>query len=141
MPTGVEGPELLVDTSVAVPLLVTDHQHHAEVFNSLADQRLGMSGHAAFETYSVLTRLPVPARRTPSAVGRLLASNFPHTRFLSAGRSASLLVALAAEGLAGGSVFDALVGAAAAEHDLPLATRDRRALEVYRVLKVDAQLL
>jgi predicted nucleic acid-binding protein len=44
---------------------------------------------------------------------------------------------LAALGIAGGSVYDALVGAAARAHDLPLATRDRRAVETYRLLDVD----
>jgi hypothetical protein len=33
------------------------------------------------------------------------------------------------------------VGAAAREHRLKLATRDRRALEVYRALDVDVELL
>jgi predicted nucleic acid-binding protein len=38
-------------------------------------------------------------------------------------------------------VYDALVGAAAVEHDLTLATLDRRALETYRVLGVAVDLL
>jgi len=38
-------------------------------------------------------------------------------------------------------VYDALVGATAAEHDLPLATRDTRALEIYRSLDVRVELL
>jgi predicted nucleic acid-binding protein len=39
-------------------------------------------------------------------------------------------------GVAGGAVYDALVGACANEHELPLATTDRRALETYRALGV-----
>ncbi len=43
---------------------------------------------------------------------------------------------------AGGvQIDDALVGAAANEHRLRLATRDRRAMEIYRALDVDAELL
>jgi len=38
-------------------------------------------------------------------------------------------------------VYDALVGAAAAEHRLVLVTRDRRALDTYRALGVDVELL
>ncbi len=132
---------LLVDTSVAVALTVADHEHHDDTFERLRGRRLGLAGHAAFETFSVLTRLPAPARRTPPTVARLLAASFPHSRFLSAEASASLLERLHSSGIAGGSVYDALVGAAAAEHGLPLASRDRRALETYRALAVEVDFL
>jgi len=132
---------LLVDTSVAVALSVADHEHHDDTFAALQDRRLGLAGHAAFETFSVLTRLPAPARRTPATVARLLATSFPHSRFLGADSSRSLLGRLATIGIAGGSVYDALVGAAAAEHGLPLASRDRRALAIYRALDVEVEFL
>jgi predicted nucleic acid-binding protein len=131
----------LVDTSVAVALAVADHDHHEETFRTLRSRPLGLAGHAAFETFSVLTRLPPPARRTPATVARLLAKTFPESRFLGPAASASLLAELETAGIAGGSVYDALVGAAAKEHGLPLATRDRRALDVYRALAVDVELL
>ena len=132
---------LLVDTSVAIALTVADHEHHDDTFERLRDRRLGLSGHAAFETFSVLTRLPAPARRTPATVARLLAHGFAHSRYLSAEASASLLGRLNSIGVAGGSVYDALVGAAAAEHGLALASRDRRALETYRALGVEVEFL
>ena len=142
MATSAEGhPQLLVDTSVAVALTVTDHRDHDATFAALADRRLGLAGHAAFEAFSVLTRLPAPARRTPATVARLLAANFPHSRFLSEQAAAALLSDLQARGIAGGSVYDALVGAAAAQHRLPLATRDRRALPTYQALDVEVELL
>jgi predicted nucleic acid-binding protein len=141
MPASAELPDLLVDTSVAVALAVVDHDHHEETFLALSDRRLGLAGHAAFETFSVLTRLPPPDRRTPAAVARVLSSNFPHTRFLSADASAGLLARLDLTGISGGAVYDALVGATAVEHRLRLATRDRRALETYRALDVDVELL
>lgn len=131
--------ELLVDTSVAVALTVADHEHHDDTFKRVRGRRLGLAGHAAFETFSVLTRLPAPARRTPATVARLLAKSFPHSRFLSAEGSGSLLGRLDSIGIAGGSVYDALVGAVAAEHGLKLATRDRRALETYRALEVEVE--
>ena len=133
--------DLLVDTSVAVALTVADHEQHDATFAALQGRRLGLAGHAAFETFSVLTRLPAPARRTPATVARLLATSFPHSRFLGADSSRSLLGRLATLGIAGGSVYDALVGAAAAEHGLTLATRDRRALETYRALDVEVEFL
>jgi predicted nucleic acid-binding protein len=141
MPTSADGPELLVDTSAAVPFVVADHDHHDATFAALAQGRLGLAGHAAFETFSVLTRLPGPARRTPAAVGQVLAGNFPHSRFLSPTRAAELWGRLAGHGIAGGSVYDALVGATAVEHGLPLATRDRRALDVYQALGVQVELI
>lgn len=122
-------------------MVVSDHEHHAATFAALVDRRLGLAGHAAFETFSVLTRLPPPARRTPAAVARLLTTNFPATRFLSSEAADALLAQLAAHRIAGGSVYDALVGAAALEHRLPLATRDRRALDTYRALNVTVQVL
>lgn len=131
----------LLDTSAAVAFLVADHAHHNATFEALARRRLGLAGHAAFEAFSVLTRLPPPARRTPAAVSKLLTANFPHTRFLSGQRAAELLASLARKGLAGGAVYDALVGATALEHDLTLATRDKRALDTYRALNVAVELL
>jgi predicted nucleic acid-binding protein len=108
---------------------------------ALGDRTLGLAGHAAFETFSILTRLPSPARRTPAMVARLLAVNFPRSRFLGVRAAASLLEELGSLGVAGGAVYDALVGACAREHGLALATRDRRALETYRALGVNVQVL
>jgi len=141
MPARSNRPALLVDTSVAVALLVADHEHHERTFDALGRRTLGLAGHAAFETFSVLTRLPPPARRSGSTVARLLAASFPHTRFLGAQAAASLLSDLATLGIGGGAVYDALVGACAREHDLVLATRDRRALETYRALDVRVERL
>lgn len=138
MPATADGePELLVDTSVAVALSVADHQGHSEARAAVEGRRIGLAGHATFETFSVLTRMPPPARRTPSAVSRLLAANFPHTRFLEPRVAASLLARLADLGVSGGAVYDALVGATALAHGVPLVTRDRRAAATYRVLEVD----
>jgi predicted nucleic acid-binding protein len=141
MPASGSGPELLVDTSVAVTLTVADREHHAATFEALGDRGLGLAGHAAFETFSVLTRLPPPARRTPAAVARLLAAGFPHSKFLGAKAMAALLASLDTLGIAGGAVYDALVGASAKEHGLALATRDHRAIEIYRLLDVQIELV
>lgn len=141
MPTSGKTSTVLVDTSAAVALVVADHDHHEETFQALRGRTLGLAGHAAFETFSVLTRLPPPARRTPAIVAQLLVNTFPETKFLGTRATASLLAELGAAWIAGGSVYDALVGATAKEHRLRLATRDRRALEVYRKLEVDVELL
>lgn len=134
---GSDRPDILVDTGVAV----ADHDAHGRTVAALGRRRCGLCGHAAFETFSVLTRLPPPTRRTPAAVTRLLDQNFPHSRFLDAPAAARLLSRLSEHEIAGGSVYDALVGATAAQHDVPLATRDRRALEIYRRLDVQVELI
>ena len=141
MPAGGRGEPLLVDTSVAVALSVADHEHHDATSRALRGRSLGLAGHAAFETLSVLTRMPAPARRRPATVVRLLVSSFPNSKQLGARASASLLQELGRLGIAGGAVYDALVAACANEHGLPLASRDRRALETYRALDVRVEFL
>ena len=89
----------------------------------------------------MLTRLPPPNRRTPHAVAGLLAHNFPGSRFLSAQGAEQLHGRLGSLGIAGGAVYDALVAAAAAEHGITLATRDRRAAETHRALDIDFELI
>lgn len=140
MPTSAEA-ELLVDTSVAVALVVSDHEHHDAVTGALKGTRLGLAGHAAFETFSVLTRLPPPLRRTPRAVGRLLSNNFAGSRFLDETAARELLERLPGLGIAGGAIYDALVGATAVRHQQRLATRDRHAIDTYRALDVDVEML
>lgn len=132
---------ILVDTSVAVPLVFAGHIAHESTVDSLGGFGLGLSGHAAFETFSVLTRLPAPARRSAATVARLMKADFPHTKFLAARSAQRLLDQLLSLGIAGGSVYDALVGACAGEHGLQLVTRDQRAADVYRTLSVDFRML
>jgi predicted nucleic acid-binding protein len=142
MPTSGSRREALLDTSAAVALVVADHQDHDAAIEALAGRRLGLSGHAVFETFSVLTRLPPPARRTPATVAELIAANFPASRcFLSEKAAAALMKRLADLGIGGGSVFDALVAAAADEHGITLVSRDRQARETYRRLGVQVEML
>ena len=141
MPAGDSARVTLVETSVDVARVAADHEHHQATRAALTDRRLGLAGHAAFECFSVLTRRPAPARRTRATVGRLLAADFPETRFLPAPAAAQLLERLDTLGIAGGAGYDALVGAAALAHGLVLATRDRRALSTYRTLEVRIELI
>ena len=134
-------PDVLLDTSAAVPLVVADHDAHGTTWHSLHARELGLAGHAWFETFSVLTRLPGSARRDASTVVRLISTNFPHSRFLDEGSTSLLASQLGALGVSGGAVYDALVAAAAAQHKLPLVTRDRRAAETYRAFDVEVELL
>jgi toxin FitB len=127
---------LLLDTSAAIALVLEDHEAHAEAVAHVRGRRLGLAGHAWFETYSVLTRLPGAIRRSPSDAERLLTHNFPESTFLSASGTADLGAELARLGVAGGAVYDALVAAAARQAGCPLMTRDSRARSTYAALGV-----
>lgn len=141
MATSAEPPIALVDTSVAVAIVLADHDAHSETVEAVRDLRLGLAGHAWFETFSVLTRLPHGSRRSPAAVRAILATDFPETRFLEGEGAADLARRLPGLGVAGGAVYDALVAATARAHGLPLLTRDRRARSTYDALGVDVRCL
>lgn len=132
---------MLVDTSAALALVQRENPFHLAARARLLACRRGMSGHAAVELLSVLTRLPSPQRLSPAAALRLEETNFPESRFLSATDTKELLREFAMAGLAGGSFYDGLVGAAARKHKLALVTCDRRAESTYRVLAVNCELL
>ena len=140
MPTDMaadDGRIALLDTSAAVALVVEDHEFHAAAMEAVRGLRLGLAGHAWFETYSVLTRLPTPLRRSPADVLRLLARNFPASRYLAESEAAALGPEIARMGIAGGAVYDALVGATARQHGRPLISADARAWPVYEALGVE----
>jgi predicted nucleic acid-binding protein len=133
--------DALLDTSTAVALVVSDHEAHARTLDATRGLRLGLSGHAWFETYSVLTRLPAGVRRSPADVRRLLEHDFPGAWFLDADATVELTTELARLRIAGGAVYDALVGAAARHHVRPLLTSDRRAARTYEALGVSVRFI
>ena len=143
MPTDTDADQrqvALLDTSTAVALVVEDHEAHAATLDAVRGCRLGLAGHAWFETYSGLTRLPAGLRRSPADALRLLAHNFPASGFLGEAEAARLGGELARLGISGGAVYDALVGAAARQHRLPLVSADARARPVYEALGVETEL-
>lgn len=129
------------DTSVVVAALDPQHEAHLSCRKALVDLRPALAGHAAFEAYSVLTRLPAPLRLTPEQAGAVLEAAFPETCWLGPQESSGLRAELARAGIVGGAVYDALVGRAAAVHGRVLLTRDRRAERTYRELAVRHRLV
>lgn len=89
-----------------------------------------------FETYSVLTRLPLPLRLSAGQASSVLAAAFAEDCWLDAAGTRELRDRLAGLDIVGGSVYDALVGQAAATNRRILLTRDRRAERTYRSLDV-----
>jgi predicted nucleic acid-binding protein len=129
------------DTSVVVPALLIGHEAHDRCDSVLAETD-AVIGHVIVETYSVLTRLPYPLTVPPAAAAEALARWAPdRIAVLDATAYASTPVRLASAGLAGGSVYDALIALTAIEHDLRLITRDARAARTYRSLGVAFQLV
>ena len=124
------------DTSVAIAALDPAHEAHPACRRALVERRPALAGHAAFETYSVLTRLPIPLRLTADQAASVLASAFPGDCWLDAAGIRDLRERLAALDIVGGSVYDALVGQASVTNGRTLLTRDRRAERTYRSLEV-----
>lgn len=131
----------LMDTSIAIPYLIPDHPWHAEVVARLGYQGLGLAGHAAFETLSVLTRLPGELRITAPTAARMLEHNFPRTHYLSADSTAAALSAIGRAGISGALVYDALVGYAAVAAGATLLTADRKAAPAYAAVGASVEFL
>jgi predicted nucleic acid-binding protein len=144
MPTGTDIEErevVLLDTSAAIALILEGHEAHAAVLDSVRGRPMGLAGHAWFETYSVLTRLPGGLRRSPADAIRILTRDFPMTGFLSQEASAGLSAELEGLAISGGAVYDALVGAAARQHGMRLVSGDMRARHVYKALGVEVEII
>lgn len=133
---------IVVDTSVAVAAALPWHEAHEATRSTLPREKTILLAHVGVETYSVLTRLP-PPQRVPAAVAR----DYLFARFalpplvLSPDGYQELLDFAAGEAIAGGAVYDALVGATAKAAGATLLTLDRRALGIYRLLGVDHRLI
>ena len=124
------------DTSVAVAALDPTHEAHHSCRRAVIELRPALAGHAAFETYSVLTRLPLPLRLNAGQAASVLAAAFPQDCWLDVTATRELREHLARLGIVGGSVYDAMVGQAAGTNRRTLLTRDRRAERTYRELDV-----
>ena len=103
-----------MDTSVVIPYVMQSHPAHLATRRQLAGRQVVLTTHSLAESYSVLTRLPGDARSTPTDAAALLAANFPESIAPDAEVARRLPDVLAPIGLAGGAVYDALVGRAAA---------------------------
>lgn len=138
MPTSAD---LLLDTSAAIALVHDQHPSHEAVRAAVRGHVLGLAGHAAYETYSVLTRLPGPARVSSGAAAAIIERAFPASAPLSVSAARGAVALFAAAGIAGGAVYDALVALAAGEAAVPLLTCDRRAMSTYAAVGVHARLV
>lgn len=129
-----------LDTSAAVPLLLRSHPAHRAVAAQVRGVQARLTGHSLAETYSVLTRLPGDARVAAADAASLLCE-LGEPLLPGPASTSALATRFARLGVVGGAVYDGLVALAAADADVPVLTRDGRALPTYRALGVTVQLL
>jgi toxin FitB len=131
----------VADTSVIVAAALKSGAGHDQSREALLASSAGAAGHAWIESFSVLTRLPPDVRLSGAHATKLLNSVVPETRNLGADDHLRFVQWITHSSVVGGAVYDALVGWAAKCADLPLLTRDARALPTYRQLEIEVLLI
>lgn len=133
---------IVVDTSVAVAAAAPWHEAHGDVVKTLPAEKTRLVAHVGVETYSVLTRLPPPQRVAPDVARAWLASAFALPALvLPAAGYKQLLDIAAAQAIAGGAAYDALVGLTARHAEATLLTLDHRAVRTYAACGASYRLL
>ncbi len=143
-PTANSGKRLMravADTSVIVAAALRSGAGHRESRDAIRTSEAGAAGHAWVESFSVLTRLPPDVRLSAADAARVLGSVVGTTRYLSSREQLGFTTWVRQSGVVGGAVYDALVGWAARCAELPLLTRDARALPTYRSLGIETFLI
>jgi predicted nucleic acid-binding protein len=134
MPTSAEA--WAVDTSVAVAALDRGHAAHGASARAERSLHPALAGHAAWETFSVLTRMPGQLAVDAPTAAEVIARTFPEVCWLAPDAAQALFTRLGTIGLVGGAVYDALIGEATRTNGRRLLTRDLRARRTYDLLGV-----
>jgi predicted nucleic acid-binding protein len=123
------------DASVVVARLSPWHDAHDRSRAALAGEDPVLLAHVGFETVASLSRMPRGYRVAPGVVLDALRSDYPEPWLgLPAERHADCLRCAVAAGLRGGALYDALIAATAAFHDVTLVSADRRARPAYEAM-------
>ena len=106
------------DTSVLVPVFYEDHQHHEaslDLFLRFRRQEACCGAHSLAEVYSTLTRMPGKHRVTPDQAMLFVENILERLTVvaLTSEEYASGLRSWALTGVAGGTVYDALLASCA----------------------------
>lgn len=128
---------IVPDSSVLIAALASNHAAHQRAIDAVGDApRLIV--HVAFETSSVLSRMPEAQRMEASVVLDALEREFPDPWLaLDPDAQRSCLRCAVDAGLRGGALYDALIAATAREHGATLLSADRRARDAYEAIGVD----
>jgi len=98
--------------------------------------------HVLFESYSQLTSLPSDRRLQPDAAWQVLRDMFPDKPLtLSSAGVFRVLNLMSTHNIAGGAVYDCLIAETARERGATLISRDRRAMQNYARIGVDAVII
>lgn len=131
------------DTSVLFAALAPWHSAHRaahELVSTMSSGRL--IAHVAFETTSVLSRMPDGERISARVVHDALDRLFPDEWLqLDASGARRALATAVGAGVRGGALYDALISATAAAHGASLVTLDRRGRATYEAMGVEVELL
>lgn len=131
----------LADTSVAIAAVSGSHEAHRQVTAWVGTRTLRLAAHAALETYSVLTRLPGDARLEPADAALLIRDRFGASIPFPPSAAENFVDELGRLAVAGGAVYDAVIGATCRACKGTLVTRDRRAVATYEALSVRYELV
>ncbi len=131
------------DTSVLFAAFAPWHSAHPvahELVSTMSGGRL--IAHVAFETTSVLSRMPEGERIAAQVVHDALHLLFPD-EWLQLGAAAArrALATAVGAGIRGGALYDALISATAAAHGARLVTFDRRGRATYEAMGVEVEVL
>jgi predicted nucleic acid-binding protein len=128
---------MVPDSSVLIAALASHHAAHERSFDAVGDAS-GLIVHVAFETSSVLSRMPEEQRMEAKVVLDALEREFPQPWLTldQEGQRSCLRHAVDA-GLRGGALYDALIAATAREHGATLLSADVRARDAYEAMGVD----
>lgn len=138
-------PTIAPDSSVLIAGFVSSHRFHQAVLLSLAEvaERGSLIAHTIAEAYSVLSAPGGIYRAEPRAVfdylDQFLGEGPPIPVSPAAYRKA--LDLLVANGRPGGAVYDALIGLAARDAEVTLASLDGRAQPIYELCGTDVRIL
>jgi predicted nucleic acid-binding protein len=127
---------------VVIAALSSWHPAHEASRTAMLAEELTLPAHAAFETASVLSRMPEGYRTTAAVVLEALERDFREPWLTLGGEAAqACLVKAVAAGIRGGALYDALIAATAREHGATLLSADRRAREAYEAIGVEVSYL
>ena len=133
--------KVMADTSVLVPAMVKTHPEHGRAAPWLRQARYGkaqlvIAAHSLAETYAVLSAMPTRPRLTPALARQMIRANiepFAETMTLRLSDYRRVLDEMAALGLSGGVIYDALAARVAqkAKVDALLTFNTRDFLRVW----------
>jgi predicted nucleic acid-binding protein len=128
------------DSSVVVAALASWHENHTAA-RAYVKKTDFVIAHVLAETFAVLTGFPPPNRVPVSAAAAALTDLTRERDVVEIDSSTYVdLIAIAEdEGIVGGAIYDALIGATARRHNAALFSLDRRARSMYEVLNIEVE--